>query len=159
MVDTVGILTEDWAPLRKRSGKVPMSQQKKPVFSMEMDVRWGDMDAMGHVNNTVYFRYMEQARVSWLESLHGSITDLTTGPVIVNARCTFLVPILYPERIVVEVACGPPGRSSFDTYYEIRPAGKPEPLYAEGQSKVVWIGHAAGRSVPVPDAIRALIET
>jgi acyl-CoA thioester hydrolase len=39
------------------------------VFEMSMPIRWGDMDAFGHVNNTVYFRYMEQARISWFEQL------------------------------------------------------------------------------------------
>lgn len=127
------------------------------MFSMEMDVRWGDMDALGHVNNTVYFRYMEQARVSWLESMQGSLTEGKTGPLIINASCTFLVPIVYPERITVELLCGPPGRSSFETYYEIRPAGKREPLYAEGSAKVVWADHTAGRSVPIPDEVRSLL--
>lgn len=135
-----------------------MSKQRKPVFNIEMDVRWGDMDALGHVNNTVYFRYMEQARVSWLESLQGPIVEGATGPVIINAACTFLAPIVYPERIVVEVLCGPPGRSSFETYYEIRAAASRERLYAEGSAKVVWAEHAKGRSVPIPDAVRALIE-
>lgn len=134
-----------------------MNETRKPVFSLEMDVRWGDMDALGHVNNTVYFRYMEQARVSWLESLRGSIIEGDTGPVIINASCTFLVPIVYPARIVVEVFAGSPGRSSFDTFYELRPAGQREPLYAEGVSKVVWVEHSAGRSVPLPAQIRELI--
>ena len=39
------------------------------VFDMSMPIRWGDMDAFGHVNNTVYFRYMEQVRISWFEQL------------------------------------------------------------------------------------------
>lgn len=134
-----------------------MTKTRKLVFSIEMDVRWGDMDALGHVNNTVYFRYMEQARVSWLESLSGSITA-DTGPVIINASCTFLAPIVYPERLVVDVFAGAPGRSSFETHYEIRPAREREPLYAEGAAKVVWAEHAAGRSVAIPDAVRSLIE-
>ncbi len=135
-----------------------MNNPKKPVFRLEMDVRWGDMDALGHVNNTVYFRYMEQARVSWLESLQGSIIEGPSGPVIINASCTFLVPIVYPGRIVVELFCGAPGSSSFETYYEMRPHGKREPLYAEGSAKVVWADHGAGRSVPIPDALRVLLE-
>ena len=42
---------------------------KKLVHTMRMPIRWGDMDAMGHVNNTVYFRYIEQARISWLDEI------------------------------------------------------------------------------------------
>lgn len=50
-----------------------------PVFEMSMPIRWGDMDAFGHVNNTVYFRYMEQARISWFEQL--GIAGGNGGPV------------------------------------------------------------------------------
>jgi acyl-CoA thioester hydrolase len=45
-----------------------MEHRKKLVHVTHIPIRWGDMDAYGHVNNTVYFRYMEQARVEWLES-------------------------------------------------------------------------------------------
>jgi acyl-CoA thioester hydrolase len=56
------------------------------VFELSMPIRWGDMDAFGHVNNTVYFRYMEQVRISWFEEigLVGGNGD-GQGPVIVNA--------------------------------------------------------------------------
>ena len=46
-----------------------MSEHKKLVHTERIPVRWGDMDAMGHVNNTVYFRYMEQTRICWFEKL------------------------------------------------------------------------------------------
>ncbi|MDB5909191.1 MAG: acyl-CoA thioesterase [Massilia sp.] len=42
---------------------------RKLVGAMPMPIRWGDMDAMGHVNNTVYFRYFEQARISWFDEI------------------------------------------------------------------------------------------
>jgi acyl-CoA thioester hydrolase len=45
-----------------------MEHHRKLVYSNQMPIRWGDQDAMGHVNNTVYFRYMEQTRIEWLES-------------------------------------------------------------------------------------------
>jgi acyl-CoA thioester hydrolase len=62
-----------------------------------MPIRWGDMDAYGHVNNTVYFRYMEQARVEWLEQHQDlPVRPGGDGPVIINASCTFLVPMTYP---------------------------------------------------------------
>lgn len=46
-----------------------MEHKHKLIYATILPVRWGDMDAMNHVNNTVYFRYMEQARIEWLESL------------------------------------------------------------------------------------------
>ncbi|MGL1479710.1 acyl-CoA thioesterase, partial [Vibrio parahaemolyticus] len=50
-------------------------------------MRWGDMDAFGHVNNTLYFRFMEQCRIEWLEEVFGPTIAGEEGPVIVNAHC------------------------------------------------------------------------
>ena len=78
------------------------------------------MDAQGHVNNTVYFRYMEQARIEWL--LHvAEQAGSGTGPgsVIVNASCTFIEPMEYPGTVEVRMFLGPPGRSSIETQYEL----------------------------------------
>ena len=71
------------------------------VFEMSMPIRWGDMDAFGHVNNTVYFRYMEQVRISWFEELGltGSNAD-GQGPVIVNASMEFLKQLHYPGDVI-----------------------------------------------------------
>lgn len=134
-----------------------MSEPRKLVHSIELDVRWGDMDALGHVNNTVYFRYFEQARIGWLETMGHAIEEGDTGPVAINARCTFLRPIYYPDRLDVRIYVGPPGRSSFETYYEIRRAGTQAPLYAEGATKLVWTHYADGRSIPLPEDMRQLL--
>ena len=78
------------------------------VFEMEIPIRWGDMDAMGHVNNTVYFRYMEQARISWFEALGLQPDPLGEGPVIVNAACTFARQLEYPGTVLVRHYVGEP---------------------------------------------------
>ena len=124
-----------------------------------MPIRWGDMDAFGHVNNTVYFRYMEQVRISWFEHLGiaGGNED-GQGPVIVNASMEFLKQLHYPGDVIGCMSIGKPGRSSFDTGFELRRADDPEPLYARGGARCVWIDYAAGKSVPIPDALRATIE-
>jgi acyl-CoA thioester hydrolase len=72
-----------------------------PVFEMSMPIRWGDMDAFGHVNNTVYFRYMEQVRISWFEQLGiAGGNGEGQGPVIVNASMDFLKQLHYPGDII-----------------------------------------------------------
>ena len=83
-----------------------------------MPIRWGDMDAFGHVNNTVYFRYMEQVRISWFEQLGlaGSNAD-GQGPVIVNASMEFLKQLHYPGDVIGRMTVATPGRSSFDTRF------------------------------------------
>jgi acyl-CoA thioester hydrolase len=127
------------------------------VHTSRQSIRWGDMDALGHVNNTVYFRYMEQARIEWLYSLEreGGAYG-TTGPVIVNASCTFVVPLVYPNDLEVRMYLGEPGRSSVESYYEVVCEGR---VCAEGSAKIVWIDVATGRPVPLPDRIAAPLRT
>ena len=75
-----------------------------------------------------------------------------TGPVIVNASCNFLLPLVYPGEFEVRMHLGDPGRTSVGSYYEILMSGS---KYADGASKMVWIDLATGRSVPLPDAVTA----
>ncbi|NLP64275.1 acyl-CoA thioesterase [Paraburkholderia sacchari] len=133
-----------------------------PVFEMTMPIRWGDMDAFGHVNNTVYFRYMEQVRISWFEHIGAGGESRERGdgqgPVIVNASMDFLKQLHYPGDIVCTMTVGEPGRSSFDTGFELRRVDDPDTVYARGNARCVWIDYAAGKSVPIPDSLRATIE-
>lgn len=134
-----------------------MEHPRHLVHTSYIPVRWGDMDALGHVNNTAYFRYAEQARLDWLAScgIH-DIVNVTDGPVLVNASCTFLKPISYPATVEVRLLIGKPGRSSLPTYYEMRLVGDAETLYAEGAAKIVWWNPKTGKSVELPQFIRRL---
>lgn len=106
------------------------------------------------MNNTVYFRYMEQCRVEYLEGLGFKVMPQSLAPVIINASCTFLIPLSYPGTLEVTMYCGQPGRSSIPTYFEIRLEGDAK-LYATGECKIVWMDVSTGKSVPIPDALRA----
>ena len=134
-----------------------MKARRVLVHTSIQPIRWGDMDALGHVNNTVYFRYMEQTRIEWLYALaQEGVGYLSgTGPVIVNASCTFMVPIVYPGDVEVRMYLAEPGRSSIGSHYELDCAGK---RMAEGDAKIVWIDLASGRSVPLPDQVRAKLD-
>ncbi len=127
--------------------------EKKLVHRSRMAIRWGDMDAFGHVNNTLYFKYIEQARIEWMESLGGDLKS-AQGPVLVNAQCTFLSQLTYPAEIEVACYTGAVGRSSIETMYEIRRTDTPDVLVAEGTAKVVWIDFKLGKSTPLPDSLR-----
>ena len=111
------------------------------------------MDALGHVNNVVYFRFMEQARIEWLYALDGRAERAAGhGPVIVNASCNFNVPLVYPGDVEVKMWLGDPGRTSVGSYYEISKDGQP---YADGAAKIVWIDLRTGRPARLPEAIAA----
>ena len=130
--------------------------QRKLVHAERIAIRWGDMDAMGHVNNTVYFRYMEQARIAWLEVLvPRQEAWSSTGIVIVNAACNFRRPINYPGTVEVKVFTGAPGGSSVPTFYEL---SVQDELYADGAAVVVFIDMQSQKPVRIPERIRSLLQ-
>lgn len=131
-----------------------MSPHAALLHTAIIPLRWGDMDALNHVNNTVYFRFMEQVRIDWLEQF-GHITSASLdSPVVVTASCHFIKPITYPATVVVRLFAEPPGRSSFHTFYEIAVEGD-DALCATGEARVVWVSAQDGKSVPIPDWLRA----
>ena len=127
----------------------------KQVHAVTVPLRWGDMDAMGHINNTLYFRYMEICRLDWMFKLGVSMDLSGQGPVIINAFCNFLRQLTFPGDIRVTMAVGEPGRSSFESYHRIERLDEPGGVYAEGGARTVWTDYAAKKSAPMPDWFRA----
>ena len=129
---------------------------KKLTYEMVIPIRWGDMDAMGHVNNTIYFRYLETIRIEWLHRVVGP--PGAEGVVIVNTFCNFLRQLKYPGDVLAKHYVSDPGRSSFMAWVTLERTDEPGVLYATGGAKTVWMNYRQGRSVRLPDALRALIE-
>jgi len=136
-----------------------MEEPRKLAHVERIAIRWGDMDAMGHVNNTIYFRYMEQARISWFAALvPAKEAWQSTGIVIANALCNYKRPITYPGTVEVKLLVGAPGGTSMPTYYELRVDADPEP-YADGAAVVVFINMKTQRPARIPDGIRNKLES
>ena len=111
------------------------------------------MDALGHVNNSVYFRYMEQARVEWMYSLAGALAPKDGSlAVVVNASCNFKVPLVYPADVEVRMYLGDPGRTSVGSYYDLSVDGQ---RCADGAARMVWTDRETGKPVPLPKAVVA----
>ena len=135
-----------------------MSDDRRLAHIERIPIRWGDMDAMGHVNNTVYFRFMEQARISWFDRLVPEEDAWhSTGIVIANASCNYKRAITYPGVVEVRLYVAVPGGASVATTYELRVEGDPEP-YADGAAVVVFIDMKTQKSRRIPEAIRARLE-
>jgi len=133
-----------------------LPESRKLTHEMVIPVRWGDMDAMGHVNNTVYFRYMEIVRMEWLYRVVGG--PGAQGPVVVNSFCNFLRQIEYPGDVLARHYVAEPGRTSFDVYVTLQRTDNLGVIYAEGGARTVWVDYAAQKSVPLPASLRAVIE-
>ena len=99
--------------------------KKKLVHEMRIPIRWGDMDGMNHVNNTVYFRYLEIARIDWMRSIGCQPDPNGEGPVIVNAFCNFYRQLEYPGDVLLKMFVSNPGRSSFESWGTMERADDP----------------------------------
>ena len=128
--------------------------EKKLVHKMVVPMRWGDMDTMGHINNTLYFRFMEIVRMDWVMGM-GVSTDLSgEGIVIVNAFCNFLQQVEFPGELLVKLFVADPGRSSFMTYHTMERTDAPGVICAEGGARTVWTDFSVRKSAPLPQWLR-----
>ena len=138
--------------------RLAIPEHKKLTSEIVIPIRWGDMDAMGHVNNTVYFRYLEIARLDWLYRVGAPPDPAGQGPVIVNAFCNFIRQLEFPGDVLARHYVVNPGRSSFETYITLERVDLPGVIHAEGGAKTVWTDFKAQKSAPLPDWLRKLLE-
>lgn len=126
-----------------------------------IDVRWGDMDAFGHVNNACYFTYCESARIAWFDAieLERFKEASSHGPALVTATCNFLQQVHYPAALEVGARASHVGGKSFTLDYAVLRRGgeKDGEKVADGTSVVVWVDYAEGRAIPLPQALRDTI--
>jgi len=136
--------------------RIDIPDDKKLVFELRFPIRWGDMDAMGHVNNVAYFRYLETVRIEWMGSLGAGLDPNGETFVIVNAFCNFYTQLEYPGEVIAKLYIANPGRSSFDQYVTLERSDDPGKVYAAGGATTVWVANQ--KSMPLPDAVRELFQ-
>jgi acyl-CoA thioester hydrolase len=139
--------------------KLELPTRKKLVHETVVPIRWGDMDAMGHVNNTLYFRYLEVARIDWARSIGCQPDPQGQGIVIVNAFCNFIKQLEFPGDVRLKMYVSDPGRSSFETWGTLERVDEPGVLYATGGATTVWVDFPAQKSVPLPDWMRRHLDS
>lgn len=124
-----------------------------PVFTTEIPVRWGDMDAEGHVNNTGFFRFMEETRMRWVSGL--GLPTVPPHPVIVllNAGCHYHLPLDYPATLRCSLHIGRIGNTSLQTHYTLHHI-EADALCAEGYATLVWYDLHQKKAVPLPGLLR-----
>lgn len=122
-------------------------------FTIRFPVRFRDVDVLGHVNNAVYFTYMETARTEfWLQVFGGeSLNDLNF--IVVHAECDFKLPAHFGDEIEVGIRTSSIGNTSFVWDYEIRNAKSSE-LFAAGKTIQVFYNHSTKQTSPVPPEVR-----
>lgn len=118
------------------------------VHTDEITVRWGDMDAGGHVKNSRFFTDFEEAQVGWLKATLDESLFMASGPVLAEASCDF--ERLPPATLAIDVYATPPGRSSLKSTYDATLADTGARV-ANGMAVLVWVDAETGEPVPVPD--------
>jgi acyl-CoA thioester hydrolase len=126
-------------------------------FLCEVPLRWGDMDAMSHLNNTVYFRLMEEARIQWFHRLGFSTLPTGQAPILAHVSCDFLRAMSYPGTALVRQTVTKLGKSSIEMQLAIERTDEPGVAYATGRAVIVWFDYKANRSAPLPPEVRRVI--
>jgi acyl-CoA thioester hydrolase len=118
-------------------------------------VRWGDMDALGHVNNSVYFTWFESARIALFERVGLIAPGATVGPILARVACDFRRPVIYPKALLCGARVTEVRQSSVAIEHLLVDAGEPEaPPFARGESVIVLYDYARAVKVPIDDDLR-----
>ena len=126
----------------------------KPLFVAAIGVRWRDLDAFNHVNNSSYLTYLEEARLQWLSHVPGPWFDEHAMPVMAASQVNYRRPIAWPAQLQVQLFCERMGNSSMTIGHRVIDAERNDSLYCDGHVVMVWMDPATGKPVPLPDAIR-----
>ncbi len=123
---------------------------------IELPVQWGDQDALGHVNNVVFFRWLESSRIAYCEQI-GLLRHAKSarwGTVLASIQCDFRRQLVYPDTVLIGARATRVGTSSIGIEHRI--VGHQEAaVSAEATSTIVMFDFDEQRSVRVADEIRA----
>jgi acyl-CoA thioester hydrolase len=130
--------------------------EAKPHVVIELPVQWGDMDALGHVNNTRFFTWFESARIALFEKIGvSSAGPSSVAPILATTTCNYVAPLHYPAPLRVSARCTKVGETSLTMEYEVASGGR---VHARGSSVAVLVDYGSSAKVRVPDAVRAAID-
>ena len=121
----------------------------------EIPVRWGDMDARGHVNNTVYFRYFESSRIALFHKLkvYEEMEVIGDAPILVYTHCNFKSPVTYPDTIYVGVKITNIEESKVKMTHSIV-SKKLNREVADGEALVVWYNYHEQKKGKIPEILK-----
>lgn len=142
---------------QREQPRQPEPQQPAPppgLAVIPLHVRWRDLDAFNHVNNSSYLTFLEEARLQWLRTVPGEWFHAHAMPVMAAVELHYRKPIEWPAEVDVQLGCERLGNSSVTIGNRIVDRNDASIVYADGNVVMVWIDPATGASVPLPDAIR-----
>jgi acyl-CoA thioester hydrolase len=125
---------------------------------IDLPVVWGEMDAYGHVNNIIYFRYFETARMAYFERLeHPDFLNRNpVGPILASTSCRFRVALAFPDRVSVGARIARVDEDRFVMFYAVY-SHRLRKIAAEGEGTIVCFDYRENRKAPLPDELRKKI--
>lgn len=120
----------------------------------DQNVAWGDMDAFGHVNNVLYYRYIESARIAYLE--HLNVFKYEVGPVVASSHCQYLKPVFYPDQLKIATRIEDLRQSAFRMNYVLWSETQ-QTIVAKAEAVIVFVDHKTMQKAVIPSDLRAAI--
>jgi acyl-CoA thioester hydrolase len=127
---------------------------------IDVPVAWGEMDALKHVNNIVYFRYFESARIAYFEKLRfwEFMNQTGVGPILASIQCRFKIPLIYPDKVSVGTRIPRIEQDRFVMEYRAV-SHKTQTIAAEGESVVVSYNYRENKKTLLPEEMKQRILT
>jgi acyl-CoA thioester hydrolase len=126
---------------------------------VQVPLRFRDIDAMGHVNNAVFFTLFEEGRKAFLEQVLGIVDPSDYPFILARLSCDFVKPLRLGDSISVHVWIGEVGKKSFIFKYSIVDRDEDENIYAAGESTMVLFDYRENKTVPIrPEILEKLEE-
>jgi acyl-CoA thioester hydrolase len=128
--------------------------------TIELPVQWGDMDSYGHVDNVVYLRWFESARIAYFErsGILARMAAEQVGPILARQTIDYRLPLEYPDTVRVSATVLKLGNTSFTMALRMRSRAHQRAIAAEGENVIVLFDYRSGRKVPLGPDLRARIE-
>lgn len=126
----------------------------QPLIRVPMPVRWRDLDAFNHVNNSKYLSYLEEARLHWMMTVPGMGMDDHVAPVVAAAQLNYRRPITWPSQVLIELFVERLGNTSLTVGHRIVDAKDAGVMYCDGHVVMVWIDRDSGAAAALPEAVR-----
>ena len=128
------------------------------AFQLEMDVEWGDMDALQHVNNVEYFKYFQKARIAYFEKNNSDnlFTESRISTILASTQCKFIYPLKYPDNIVIGARVDSIANDYFTMKYAVI-SNNNQRLVAIGDAKVVMFDYEKNKKTSIPEVIKERI--
>lgn len=128
-----------------------------PAVTVRVPVAWGEMDSFHHVNNIVYLRWFETARIEWLAKVGFATAGQGVGPILARTEIDYRSPVVWPDTVEVSVVVTAVGRTSVTLGYRVVSEAQARAVVAEGTTVIVLFDAVTKKTVPLDDALRERI--